>query len=96
MEQLHQYAWICLVAKPAYIRQVAQVSSQVLAGRCFADLHMALCCSFVNASVSPDTQISQDNLQATRSGFEIGAARADRLEAAQPDAQPSLPPTDLR
>ena len=44
----------------------------------------------------PSHTISQDGLQATRSGVEIGAARADRLEAAQPEAQPSLPPTDLR
>ena len=36
------------------------------------------------------------HLQATRNGIEIGAARADRLEAAQPEAQPSLPETDLR
>lgn len=36
------------------------------------------------------------HLQATRNGIEIGGARANRLEAAQPEAQPSLPQTDLR
>lgn len=39
---------------------------------------------------------AQPTVQAARSGLEVGAARADRLEAAQPEAQPSLPQINPR
>lgn len=35
-------------------------------------------------------------VQAARSGVEVGAARADRIEAVQPEVQSSLPQADVR